>query len=570
MKNIRIVYKMVILSLTLIFFICLVGGTGYYFNRKANLQTTDLYKNNLKPIEWLYDARTHARANEANVMKIIKNSGDLEEIKVYEDDIASRVEKINKDFADYKTTKLDANEVDLMAKVEAASKAYREARSQTIELAKAGKEEEAYQFIISKASILDSFQNGLRDLAAYTVEQASATNEQNNKDFARANLILGTTILIAIILGVLLALTITLGIVRPINVLKKELTTLASSGGDLTKSINIDARDEIGDLSNAVNVFLANLREIISGVINEAGNSGKAVVVVNDNIKVLSSDIEDVSATTEELSAGMEETAASSEEMNATSIEIEGAAQSIANKAQDGALAANDIRKRADDLKKAAVTSQKQANDIYASTQQKMKTAIEQSKSVDKISELLNAILAITEQTNLLALNAAIEAARAGEAGRGFAVVADEIRKLADESRKTASEIQNITQIVVGSVDNLSDSARDVLGFIDKQVIKDYEMLVKTGVQYSEDAETVDELVSEFSAISQQLLASIHNMLRAIGEITAATNEGAEGTTNIATKAVSVASLAEEVIGRADTARASSERLIEMVSKFKV
>ncbi len=203
-------------------------------------------------------------------------------------------------------------------------------------------------------------------------------------------------------------------------------------------------------------------------------------------------------------------------------------------------------------------------------THEKLRKAIEDSKAVEKISVLSNAILDITEQTNLLALNAAIEAARAGEAGRGFSVVSDEIRKLADVSKTTANEIQNIAKAVISSVDNLSQSAEKVLDFIDKQVIKDYEMLVNTGEQYSNDADTVDNLVTDFSATSQQLLASIQNVMVAINEITTATNEGATGATNIASNTTNVAEEGVQLIEQANTMQNISKRLVELVQKFRV
>lgn len=118
----------------------------------------------------------------------------------------------------------------------------------------------------------------------------------------------------------------------------------------------------------------------------------------------------------------------------------------------------------------------------------KLSKAIEDTKSVDEINKLLEAILDITDQTNLLALNAAIEAARAGEAGKGFAVVAEEVRKLAEESSNTAGQIQKITETVVSSVKELANNSQQLLDFMNVNIVKDYDDFVWTGDSYSNDA----------------------------------------------------------------------------------
>lgn len=374
-------------------------------------------------------------------------------------------------------------------------------------------------------------------------------------------------LLISTIAGYVIATLIS----TPIKLITEHLKKIA--GGDFTQEVPskcIGLKDEIGILAKSLETTQVSIRQVIKGVVEEAGNVNKAVMLTGRYMSDLNSQIEDVSATTEELSAGMEETAASTEEMNATSTEIDMAVESIASKAQDGAVSAGEISMRANNLRKNFVESQESALKIFLEVRGKLEKALEESKAVDKINELADAILQITSQTNLLALNAAIEAARAGEAGRGFAVVADEIRKLAEDSKNTVTQIQDITKTVTLSVENLSTSANSLLTFMSTDVERDYNAMLDATEEYRNDAETVDNLVTDFSATSEELAASIQNMVKAISEITAATNDGASGTSNIAQKTIAVVEMTSEVIKQADISKLSADKLINLVVNFKV
>jgi methyl-accepting chemotaxis protein len=412
-------------------------------------------------------------------------------------------------------------------------------------------------------SKVDKFKNSSYKEFQTTAKQVQTTT--NNILF-----MIFSSIIIGIIISFISWLFISKKIINPILNILERITEIASSEGDLTKRVKISSSDEIGQLGKMTNKLMENFGGIIIDILDRTRKLDAVSEQINVSMSELNTNIDHVSASTDNLSSDMEETAASTEEMSATSNEIESAVQSIAEQAQSGQVSADEINKRASELKSSVVMSRDSAKEIYENTSEKLKAAIEETKAVDKINELLNSILNITNQTNMLALNASIEATRAGEAGRGFAIVAESIRTLADDSKNTANEIQNIIKLVVNSVDNMSGSAQSVLEFIDQQVMKDYEMLVHTGEQYSKDAEFVDDMVTNFSAVSEQLLASIENMTKAINDVAVTANEGASNTINMAKKSKVIATKSADVIELTRSSKDNTDKLFGLVSKFRV
>lgn len=393
--------------------------------------------------------------------------------------------------------------------------------------------------------------------------------EELNKSLIENVIAMGVLVVIALIAMTIVGIFISGKISKPIIKIVKAFEK-DSNGQISIKKLEIKDKDELGLLANTLNILQEQIKDFIEGVVSEADKVNKAANTVEKDMIILNNSIEEVSATTEEVSAGMEETAASTEEASNTASSITIDVEGVLKKANEGVTIVKEISSRADNLKSTLNTTFKNGEVILNEAEKNLKGALEEAKAVNKINELADAILDITEQTDLLALNAAIEASRAGDAGKGFTVVAEEIRKLAEDSKNTASKIQDVIKIIVGSVDNLSNNSIKILQFINTNVKEDYNFMLKASDDYDEDAKVLYALVSSYNSTSEQLLISIKNMMKAMDDITKATTEGATGTNSIAERSMVISENLHNLLAQASKSKESSEALKTLVLKFKI
>lgn len=386
----------------------------------------------------------------------------------------------------------------------------------------------------------------------------------------RMTALIGACLGLLLIVGVLVAM-IALDIIHSVRNISASINVIA--GGDFVQKVPkklVNRKDDFGNLAKTLEGMRHSLRGLLAQVKNESVNIDHVVESIDANVFTLNSEIEDVSATTQELAASTEETAASADQINSMTQQIDDAAREIATRAQNGATEAEDIHKRASQSKMNAVENRQKMEQMLAEIRSSLQKALEDAKVVEKIGILADSILNITGQTNLLALNASIEAARAGDAGRGFAVVAEEIRVLAEQSQEAVANIQAVTENVSSAVGNLTKDSNRLLDYVDQDVVENFALFEQMADDYNADATKVNELVSDFSATSEELLASINSISEAIDGITLASNDSAAGTTNIAQKTVSIVNESSEVMKSAKVAEQSAEELRKNVDNFKI
>ena len=197
-------------------------------------------------------------------------------------------------------------------------------------------------------------------------------------------------------------------------------------------------------------------------------------------------------------------------------------------------------------------------------------------EAMDKIQEsskqvvgVIKAIKDIASQTNLLSLNASIEAARAGEAGKGFAVVAEQIRLLADDSRKVANNIQDISLLVIESVEDLTGDSSKLIRYVDESILADYQKFVGITNEYRDDSEKVNNILEDFAKNTQILKNTMAEMNTGISDIATTIDDNTKGV-NEAAESVSTVVDAIGVIKKQayDNAKVGND-LSENVEVFK-
>ncbi len=357
-------------------------------------------------------------------------------------------------------------------------------------------------------------------------------------------------------------------VVRPLNNTKKKLNSIIedinNNNGDLTARVKEYGKDEIGQLAKGINMFIETLQNIMGKITEDSQRLDVIVGSVSENVTTANDSSCDVSVVMEELSASMEEVAATVENISSNTMQVDDNVVVLADESQKLLQYANEMQVRAEQLKQTANHRKDDTSQVIGNIVDNLKKAIEDSKSVDKVNSLTNEILNISSQTNLLALNASIEAARAGEAGRGFAVVADEIRQLADSSREAANNIQNINGMVVKAVKELIESSDAIVQYVNESVLPDYESFVDTGRQYDNDAEYVNEIVTEFDNMASQLKVLVKNIAEAMDGISKAVADSAEG---VATASDNTNRLVDDIANIATQMKSNSEIAAELKSE---
>lgn len=511
-KNRNTMTKLLIGFMVVTAIMVVVGLNGLRSMGGVQGSFQDTHQNQLVPITHLatarglmlrtrIDALNHVLAQDPGRMR------DLEaEIKQFDAGTAEEMAK-------FAAARLTQEEKDSLAKFKQAWTQFKEGRNaKTLPLSAAGKKDEALAAALGEVGQrYREASEAIDQLFAAKVKAAGAAVEAGNQQYAATSRLTILVLLVGIALSIGLGFGIARIIARPLSEVAGTLRRVA--GGDLTVTVEVESKDEVGQVAEATRKMVEGLREVMVQVAAGATHVAGAA-------QQMSAGAAEISNGAQEQASSLEETASSMEQMAST---IKQTADN-ARQANQLALSSRDVADKGGRVVADAVGAMGEIN-----------------KASKQIADIISVIDEIAFQTNLLALNAAVEAARAGEQGRGFAVVASEVRSLAQRAATSAKEIKKLIQDSVQKVQNGS------------------ELVTQSGKTLEEivvSVKRVAEIVSEIAAASQEQAAGIDQVNKAITQMDQVTQSNA--------------AQVEELSSTSQSMAAQAEQLQALIKRFKI
>jgi methyl-accepting chemotaxis protein len=432
----------------------------------------------------------------------------------YESRMANTKDKITKHIESWKPLVSTNEAKDMYDQVLKSWELYQKDDEKVINLSKFDKDVEAYDYMrnVARDNFNKIIENLNKNIALIEKGGADASTESKETYSSSRNIIYSMIIALVIII---LIISIFLSSLISKIIVKLEKNALLVSEGDLKVRIDLDSKDELGNLAKAFNTMVTNFNGLIQRVMNQT-------IKINNESEALLNISNIAASAATELQAQSSTAASSSEQVSAN-------VSAVATSTEEMTSSIKEISKNTTTASSLTRESEKRANE--AST-----VMNRLGQSSQEIGNIVKSITSIAEQTNLLALNATIEAARAGESGKGFAVVANEVKELAKESAKATEDITN----KIKAIQDDSINAIDVI----KSII--------------ENSTRVNEVTSSIASAIEEQSVTTTEVNRNLSEATMGVNSFVEVISGISNAANDYSKQAASIKGTANSLKEMS------------
>lgn len=571
--NFKISTKLSLSFLLVALFIGIVGIIGVFDSKTLYKNGSTMHNYDLEAIKQIENIKSKESDIRYDLVKIIYQDNLNDQNNELENEVTNLSKEIESNITKYeKSGLLSDKEKPTFAIMKSDFKIYRDEYNKIIDYVNQGQATNDYSQAFKEYSKLANLRSNLvvdlNNIAKIKNSEADALNNQNDRTFS--NVLIGTIFItvLGFVIAVFLGMFISRWMCRRFETILGFARSLGD--GDFTQNIEITANDELGVVSTSLNKAQEKIKEVIL----EIGNSSSSLSLTSEELfsatEEISSKMRNVNEAIKQISSGSMNLSALTQEVSASSEEIGATTMELSNSAEDTYNSAQEIRRRASNVKEKAIKAIEESDIIYNTHHNNIVKAIEEGKVVSQIKLMADSIGALAEQTNLLALNAAIEAARAGEQGRGFAVVAEEVRKLAEQSSKSVTDIHDMVKKIQSAFSNLSQSGKEVLDYLMSKVKPDYELLNDTGVRYEKDAIFLNEMSTNVASATKEMSKTVEQVNAAIQTVSATAEESSASTEEILANINETTSAIHEVTASAQEQAALAVKLSTMVKKFKI